>query len=175
MHTEVMDFVKEVKSKYPHFFTGTRVLEVGSQIINGTVRTLFKDPVEYVGLDLAPGHGVDIVRHASAYERKGHFDVVISTEALEHDRNWRKTLWSMYKNLHPGGLMVVTCASINRKEHGTTKNDPGSSPHTLDYYGNISANEFSRNLPMDLFDSHLLEERREHMDLMFYGIKYSGL
>ena len=65
---------------------GKRVLEVGSLDINGSVRPLFEN-CNYTGIDLGEGRGVDVVAHVTDYHRldDNEFDVVISTETLEHD------------------------------------------------------------------------------------------
>ena len=60
MHWSVLEFFEGTKILHPELFTGTRVLEVGSLDINGSVRPIFTD-CEYVGLDLGPGPGVDVI------------------------------------------------------------------------------------------------------------------
>jgi hypothetical protein len=170
MHREVKDFVKEVKRKYPSYFREKDVLEVGSKYINGSVRKYFRK-CRYLGLDLDEGRGVDLVCHAKDHVMPRFYDVVISTEAMEHDKYWRESLRQMYDNLASGGLMIVTCASVNRLEHGTNNRQPECSPSTLDYYRNISSRMFQEVLPMSGFKNFLLEQRRNDEDLMFYGIK----
>lgn len=170
MHLECRQFIKNVKELYPEFFRFSRVLEVRSLNINGTVRKHFWF-CKYIGLDLHKGRCVDVVCHAADYFKTNYFDPVISCEALEHDEHWIASVWSMYTNLKVGGLMIITCASINRKEHGTTRSEPESSPFTNDYYGNISAVDFEKVLPRQWFSMYSLEQRRNDEDLVFYGIK----
>lgn len=170
MHKEVRSFIKEVQRKCPGHFQHTKVLEVGSLDINGSVRKYFYK-CNYTGLDLSEGKGVDVVCHGSIYMRPESFHVVISCEALEHDEQWQLTLRQMYINLMKGGLLLITCASVNRLEHGTHESAPECSPNTLGYYKNISAEEFQGVLPMTLFSNHLLEQRSGDKDLVFYGIK----
>lgn len=52
-HPEQLEFVASVRQRFPGFFTGRRVLEVGSLDINGSVRGMFTD-CDYVGVDVAP-------------------------------------------------------------------------------------------------------------------------
>ena len=95
-HQSQIDFVGGVRERFPEFFLGGRVLEVGSLNINGSVRDFFSSPEEYVGCDLGEGEGVDIV--CAGHElphADGYFDVAISCECFEHDRHWRKTFSSM--------------------------------------------------------------------------------
>jgi 2-polyprenyl-3-methyl-5-hydroxy-6-metoxy-1,4-benzoquinol methylase len=58
----------------------------------------------------------------------GLFDVVISCEVMEHNPFWVATLTNMIRLLKPGGLLVMSCATIGRKEHGTARSLPGASP-----------------------------------------------
>jgi len=70
-----------------------KVLEVGSYNVNGSLRDrIFGNlcVAEYVGVDLQLQQGyVDVVVDASALPfRDESFDVVISTETLEHVEDW---------------------------------------------------------------------------------------
>lgn len=186
MHREANQFVVSVKNQYPEFFSGKKVLEVGSLDINGSVRQFFTD-CDYHGIDLGEGPGVDRVAHVTdllkeATEiRPGRFvdvapcalnDVVISTEALEHDKKWSESLAAMERLLKPGGLLVITCAGPTRAEHGTVRTDGGwASPSTSDYYRNISTEDFASVLPASLFSKAYLGYRDDHADLYFAGIK----
>jgi hypothetical protein len=87
-HQQQLDFIKSVKDQLPEYFKGTKVLEVGSLNINGSVRQFF-EPDQYIGCDLGEGAGVDIVcrGHELPYPNES-FDVVISCECFEHDRHW---------------------------------------------------------------------------------------
>jgi SAM-dependent methyltransferase len=121
MHDSVMDFLrKEVK---PEEIAGREVLEIGSQNVNGTPRSVIlpMKPSRYVGVDFAPGDGVDLVIDASMIvEHFGpeRFDVVISTEMLEHARDWRAAVRTMKGVLRPGGLLVVTTRGPGFPYHG---------------------------------------------------------
>jgi hypothetical protein len=89
-HAEQMDYVRSVRDKYHWFFAGTRVLEVGSRYVNGSVRQLF-GPCDYTGLDCTPGRCVDVVCLAHEYRSAAPFDVLVSCEAFEHDPHLAKT------------------------------------------------------------------------------------
>lgn len=184
MHPEVSQFIDSVKWKHPDYFVNKKVLEVGSLDINGSIRSHFKN-CEYVGLDLGEGKGVDVVCPIHEYNYnyygpnegksylttpQGHFDVVISTEMLEHDKYWVKSLKSMYTNTRIGGLFILTCAGPNRQEHGTTRTTPGDAPFTNDYYRNISVEDFNSVLPKELFVESSIGLYRGDTDLYFYGI-----
>lgn len=173
MHREANQFVISVKKQYPEFFSGKKVLEVGSLDINGSVRQFFTD-CDYTGIDLGPGPGVDEVNHVIHHVRLGvgPYDVIISTEALEHDERWNDSLAMMNMLLKPSGLLVITCAGPTRAEHGTVRTDGGwASPSTSDYYRNISTEDFASVLPAELFSKAYLGYRNDHADLYFAGIK----
>ncbi len=173
MHLAVKRFIKDVRKELPYKFRLKRVLEVGSKNINGSPRKYFWF-CNYTGVDLSAGKGVDEIgfihelRHTK--DLTG-FDVCISTECLEHDVYWRETLTDMFRRLKAGGLMIITCAGIERQEHGTRRTTPFASPDTLDYYRNISKEDFKSVLPCELFDLYVLMNGRDKQDLYFYGIK----
>jgi 2-polyprenyl-3-methyl-5-hydroxy-6-metoxy-1,4-benzoquinol methylase len=77
---------------------------------------------------------VDIIQDIKDHDK--HYDIVISTEMLEHNKTRDLALKNMYKLADK--MLIVTCANINRKEHGTTRTNPKDSPATTDYYKNIS-------------------------------------
>lgn len=88
-----------------------RVLEIGSQDINGTVRQYFEDATEYIGTDMQDGVNVDmVINNHDILARFGSdtFDTVIACEVLEHDRRFWKTAASLQAVLKPGGYLIIT-------------------------------------------------------------------
>lgn len=168
MHPEVESFIQYVRKKHPEYFSNKKVLEVGSLDINGSIRYLFKD-CEYVGIDLGPGKGVDLV--VPIHEHHDQYDVVVSTEMLEHDIHWKKSLRSMHDNLKSGGLFMLTCAGPRRQEHGTTRTTPGDAPFTNDYYRNITMDDFRSQVYEEDYKEYYLSYQRADTDLIFWGIK----
>lgn len=141
MHTEIREWMKRVKGLFPNHFSHGRALDVGSQDINGNNRYLFSGEAKYEGIDIVAGLNVDHVGYMHEWSRDkpgGLYDVIISTDCLEHDKYWRETLVAMIRLLKPEGLMAWTCAGEGRAEHGTTRLNPAASPGTHDYYGNIT-------------------------------------
>lgn len=101
---------------------GKRILEVGSLDVNGSVRPdiVAHGPAAYVGIDIRPGPGVDVVCDAGGLvERFGEnaFDVVISTEVLEHARDWRQIISNIKRVTRPGGVMLVSTRSYGVDFH----------------------------------------------------------
>ena len=103
---------------------GKRVLEVGSQDVNGSIRPFVEQalkPREYVGADMAAGKGVDVVVNSSdLIEKFGKesFDVVLSTSALEHIEDWKAAIHNIKGVCRPGGLILVTTCSRYFAYHG---------------------------------------------------------
>jgi SAM-dependent methyltransferase len=159
MHRAVKNFCLSMKETFPGFFFDKDVLDCGSIDINGNNRYLF-DNCSYTGIDIIPGKNVDHVSYTHDFKSAIFFDVIISTEMLEHDRFYKKSLQQMYQLLKPGGLLLITAAGTNRPMHGTSFHSPKDSPATLDYYKNLTASVFT--------DALYLE------DFSFYNILYVG-
>jgi len=101
---------------------GKRVIEIGSCDVNGGLRPIIEswEPADYVGVDIKEGPGVDAICNAeSLLERldKASFDIVISTELLEHVRDWRKTVSNIKNVCKPGGVILVTTRSYGFGYH----------------------------------------------------------
>jgi SAM-dependent methyltransferase len=120
MHPSVMSFLRDEVREQD--ITGKTVLEIGSQDVNGSPRdALFGyGPASWVGVDMIGGKGVDVV--LSVEQIPGHFptpfDVVISTEMLEHAQDWRTAVRVMKQMTAPGGLLVVTTRGPGFPFHG---------------------------------------------------------
>jgi SAM-dependent methyltransferase len=149
-HPEQAEFFTGVRSHYGSSFNGARVLEVGSLDINGSVRELFSG-CDYTGVDLQLGPGVDLARQGQLVDfPTGHFDTTISAECLEHNPFWRETVANMLRMTRPGGLVLISCATTGRLEHGTTRTNPDASPFTSaekwEYYQNLSGGDIEAAL-----------------------------
>ena len=178
-HTEQQDFFKRVKESYPSYFKDVKVLDIGSLDINGNIKHFFDYPFYYIGLDLAPGKNVDVVCPAHLYDSGFQFDVVTSAECFEHDMYWVRTIQNMIKLLKPGGLMMWTCASEGRPEHGTIRTTPSDAPFLKDvssiwgnYYKNLTEQDIQTAINIkEYFSVYGFEYNNVTHDLYFYGIK----
>lgn len=171
-----MRFVMQTMGKYPDSFMENKVLEVGSLNINGSVRGFFFNPIEYIGCDVGSGPGVDLVCPGEELEfNDNYFDTSITTECFEHNPNWVDTFKNMHRMTRDGGLIVMTCASEGRPEHGTTRSDVGSSPLTVansqEYYRNLNEVDFRNEFHLDtMFKSFSFEYEPYAFDLYFKGV-----
>ncbi len=107
MHDSVMQWVYQLARDYD--FAGQTVQEVGSLDVIGSVRPLFANVSSYVGIDFRQGPNVDVVMNAHNLEFQADgFDVVISTEMLEHDDEFRVSVKEMGRVLKKGGILILT-------------------------------------------------------------------
>lgn len=173
-HKQQLQFVEQIRRRYPSHFTNSTVLEVGSLDINGSVRPLF-NTCRYIGIDVGPGPGVDLVCEGQNYDSEP-VDVTISCECFEHNPYWKETFNNMIRLTRSGGLVILTCATTGRKEHGTAKTTPNDSPLTIakgwTYYQNLTEDDIRSCCALDqLFSFYCFDLNLHVSDLYFYGIK----
>ena len=175
-HREQSAYISKIKSKYPENFHSVSVLEVGSLDINGSVRQFFTD-CDYIGIDVGEGKGVDIVCSGHEYDAPDNtFDTTISCECFEHNPYWLETFKNMIRMTKSGGVVIMTCATDGRKEHGTTRTTPADSPLTVgigwDYYKNLNMGHFTSQMDLgEYFKTWLWSDDKKHHDLYFVGKK----
>ena len=172
-HQEQKNFCLQVKQKFREVFDNpnAKILDCGSLDINGNNRYLFASK-DYTGIDLGPGRNVDVVSRIHEFDAESaSFDIVISTECLEHDKFYGESLRNMLRMLKPGGLLLLTCATTGRPEHGTHLSTIGDSPFTLDYYKNLEADDIRDSIPMEAFEAHGFSVNARSHDLYFWGVK----
>jgi SAM-dependent methyltransferase len=138
VHESAFKFVARAVMQLP---PRRRVLELGSRVVAGPwpyagpVRPLF-DGAEYLGVDAAPGEGVDVVGDAGVWRPDPfrRFDTVVCTEVLEHAPGARDLCENARRLLEPGGVFIVTAAG------------PGRAPHSSVDGGPLRPGEFYRNV-----------------------------
>jgi SAM-dependent methyltransferase len=89
------------------------VVELGSQDVNGSLRDHCPPGVLYIGLDVMPAKGVDLV-----VDPEGHLplatdsvDAVVTSSTFEHDVCFWETFLELVRILRPGGLLYVNVPS----------------------------------------------------------------
>jgi len=172
-HPDQQLWCNKIKEEHPSYFINKRVLDIGALDVNGNNRYLF-DNCKYVGLDVVPGPNIDVVSIAHLYMPSALFDVVLSTNALEHDLYWRQTLDAMLTFLKPGGFLFFSVAAFHN-EHGTKRTSPSSSGTSRmgaeweNYYRNLHEVDIYENLDLSQFSKCSISIFNK--DLRFWGIK----
>jgi SAM-dependent methyltransferase len=91
------------------------VIEVGSRDVNGAIPRSKR----HWGIDMAAGPGVDLRADAERLPFLSRCaDVVVSTELLEHVRDWHAVLAEMRRVLKPDGRLLLTTRSPGFEYHG---------------------------------------------------------
>jgi len=179
MHPQAAHFLQFVKSVFPEYFKNKMILDVGSGDINGNNRYLFEN-CEYNGNDVIDAPNVTIVSKTKDLPfNDNFFDTIISSEAFEHDPEYKKSWLKIYDMLKPNGLFAFTCASTGRPEHGTERTSPKDSYGTIgglqdmiDYYKNLTIQDLHKVLPLDeKFSEWRSYYNPYSCDLYFFGIK----
>lgn len=147
MHLEAYQAVGSmVEASELRFDGGTWLgLDIGGRDVNGTARAWFPH-TEWQGLDIRPGPGVDIVADATTWTAPvALWDVVLSTECLEHVQEWPGIIYAASTALDPAGpqLAFFTAASTGRGAHGASGEH---TPPEGEWYGNVTAEELAAEL-----------------------------
>ena len=89
------------------------ILEIGALDVNGSLRSSAPPLVRYVGVDLEPGPGVDLViaPHAPLPMPDDTFNLVIASSVLEHDPAFWQTFLEMCRVAAPGGYVYLNAPS----------------------------------------------------------------
>jgi len=113
-----MNYIQSALERFP---CSGPVLEVGSYNVNGSVRELFADRERfptYLGIDIRPGPGVDMVDSAATLRRGPRsFGIIVSTEMLEHDPCFWVSVQAMHTLLSQNGYCLLTTRNIGFKRH----------------------------------------------------------
>jgi SAM-dependent methyltransferase len=195
MHKEQINYLNKIKDKFPAAFKNKKVLDIGSFNVNGNEKPWFED-CDFIGLDLLPGLGVDVVCPANEYDAPNNtFDTIISCECWEHNPYYKESIMNAIRMLKSGGYFIWTCATTGRPIHGTKTQDEidkknnktaqGNSTNNWitmpnvkkegwdnEYYKNLTEQDIREFCDVDsIFSSYSFEIETNHCDLYFWGIK----
>lgn len=174
-HVSQIAFFKSGVKSFPQLFGG-KVIDIGSLDINGGPHRLL-NAREYVGVDLAPGPNVDLVSRGELVDLPtGYFDVAMSSECFEHNPAWRETLHNMIRMVRPGGLVIFSCATTGRPEHGTSRSDGGSAAPLAveagqEYYENVTESDAIEEARKANLARYFVETEPYAHDLYFAALK----
>lgn len=178
-HPLQLRFVALVSRHLATSWSDRDILEIGSHGVNGSIRPFFAGS-RYVGVDLVAGEGVDLVGSGDEVAMPDKsVDLAVSCECFEHNPRWRETFVNMHRMTRDGGVVLITCASTGRLEHGTARTSPEQSPGTTsvgwNYYKNLSRRDFERELNLaQMFEVHTFFKNEVSKDLYFIGQRGGG-
>ena len=139
-HKQQKEFLDKIKQKFPQAFKNKKVLDIGSFDVNGNEKPWFED-CDFIGLDIGPGGGVDIVCPANEYDAPdNHFDTIISCECWEHNPFYKESIQNAIRMLKSGGFFIFTCATTGRPVHGTKTQDKIDRENQKTAQGNTTNN-----------------------------------
>jgi SAM-dependent methyltransferase len=178
-HAQHLQFVEITAGHLADDFSRKCILEIGSYNVNGSIRPYFAGST-YTGVDLIPGPDVDVVCEGEKLaDPDESYDLAVSCECFEHNPQWLETFLNMYRMTKAGGIVIFTCATTGRLEHGTIRTLPESSPGTLtvgwNYYRNLKERDFTSRIEFEkLFTECFFVTNKSSQDLYFIGCKRGG-
>lgn len=140
MHLEAFNAVEKMSADLGLQDVPLKALDIGGQSVNGDTRVHFKGAV-WTTLDIVDAPGVDIVADATSWDPTDEWDLVQSTETLEHVQDWKGIVNTAWMSLRSGGYLVLTCASTGRRPHGMSG---AMDPAPDEWYQNVSEKEFRK-------------------------------
>lgn len=141
MHKEAFAYVQRELGAVGLDLANTDVIELGSYIVNGSVRPLFPQTRSYTGVDMRAGHGVDVVADAATYQHDQPVGLVVTTEMLEHAPDQPAVIANIGRLLAPGGVCILTAAGVERVPHN---NDGHHGVPTDEAYANVAEDDLER-------------------------------
>ncbi|MEN9314692.1 MAG: hypothetical protein RIS35_1085 [Pseudomonadota bacterium] len=117
MHHSALVNCRYFFDTYGNFFrdlpAAPRIVDIGSQDVNGSLRGLAPEFFEYTGLDFVEGRGVDLVLEDPYHLPfdDGSVDVVLSSSCFEHSEMFWLTFLEAIRILKPSGLFYLNAPS----------------------------------------------------------------
>lgn len=144
------------------------VYEIGSRNINGSVRGLFAG--QYIGVDVVPGLGVDLVADAAAYVPPLTLapSTVVCCEVLEHTSDAAAIVYQAATVLQPGGLLIITAAGEGRAPHSATDGGP---IRPGEFYRNLAIGELQRWAEAAGIETLKMVQSEQPADVYYVGRK----
>lgn len=115
MHPSAIANAKSFFETYGSCFSseGVKIVEIGSQDVNGSLRSCCSPGLNYIGVDFVAGRGVDIVLddpYVLPFEDKS-VDVVISSSCFEHSEMFWVLFLEIMRILKADGVFYLNVPS----------------------------------------------------------------
>jgi len=113
MHDTAMMYGKHFFSTYLKDAKGLKIIDIGSQDVNGSLKSVAPKDNEYIGLDFVEGKGVDVILtdpYVLPFEDSS-VDVVVSSSCYEHSEFFWLSFNEALRILKPSGLLYINVPS----------------------------------------------------------------
>lgn len=116
MHPTAMmngDAFFKTYSKYFNQSMDTKVVDIGSQDVNGSLRQVCPKHFKYIGVDFQKGKGVDVILtdpYSLPFEDSS-VDMVVSSSCFEHSEMFWLSFLEVMRILKPHGLFYLNAPS----------------------------------------------------------------
>jgi len=116
MHATAMSNCERFFEAYVDSFPAKdhlKIIEIGSQDVNGSIRPAAPPEATYIGVDFVQAKGVDIVLEDpySLPFADNEADIVLSSSCLEHSEMFWLSFLEMLRILKPSGLLYINAPS----------------------------------------------------------------
>jgi len=113
MHPTAMDNAAKFYQTYLPTGAGKVIVEIGSQDVNGSIRSVAPSDAKYIGVDFAAGKGVDVIiddPYSLPFENES-VDICTSSSVFEHSEMFWLLFLEILRILKPGGLFYLNVPS----------------------------------------------------------------
>lgn len=112
MHDTAFKNAKLFCDKYIKNLQDKVVLDVGSMNINGSLKPIFQNAKQYIGLDQADGKNVDIVGSSHKIPLSDNLaDIVVCSSCFEHDTMFWVSFLEICRVIRPSGYFYINAPS----------------------------------------------------------------
>ncbi|WP_411879841.1 methyltransferase domain-containing protein [Polaromonas sp. YR568] len=113
MHDTAMEHGAAFFNTYLRYSTNLTIVDIGSQDVNGSLRSVAPPDNKYVGVDFENAKGVDVVitdPYSLPFENES-VDVVVSSSCFEHSEFFWLLFNEALRILKPTGLLFINVPS----------------------------------------------------------------
>ena len=113
MHYTAMEMGREFFKTYVARDRNLRIVDIGAQDVNGSLRSVATPGNQYIGVDFVEANGVDVVMddpYVLPFETES-VDVVVSSSCFEHSEFFWVLFMEIQRILKPSGLFYLNVPS----------------------------------------------------------------
>lgn len=113
MHNTAMEHGRLFFDTYLKDASGLKILDIGAQDVNGSLRSVAPKDCEYIGVDFAAGKGVDVIlTDPYALPLPDEYaDVCVSSSCFEHSEFFWLSFLEIVRVVKPTGLIYINVPS----------------------------------------------------------------